>query len=237
MTIASALSRRAVRGAALLLFLFVAISWLSGQEAGGQFIPEIISHSGSPLLLELSIPDPEGRLAAVTVESPVSHSSYQIPPNPEREAVQLTLSPFLAPGVYDLRIVMQVDREGESLQIETPARVGFVDFVFGRDNLRFGNNAEYTSVIGTFGEILDAWLDDRFGGISDAELVPLVDYMYQFFGRRSGRCYAFSGSEVRFWHWPELLPNYHDETYDLRAAFARTQQEMNFLQIDMAFDH
>ena len=237
MTIASGSNRRAVRGAVLLLFLVVAISRLPGQEAGGQFIPEIITHSGSPLLLEFSIPDPEGRLITVAVESPVSCSSYQIPPDPEREAVQLTLSPFLAPGVYDLRVVMQVGREGESLQIESPARVGFVDFVFGRDNLRFGNNAEYTSVIGTFGEILDAWLNDRFGGISDVELVPLVDYMYQFFGRRRGRCYAFSGSEVRFWHWPELLPNYHDETYDLRATFARTQQEMNFLQIDMAFDH
>ncbi|MBU8913654.1 MAG: hypothetical protein KOO61_06485 [Spirochaetales bacterium] len=236
-TTARASNRKATRGAALLLLLCVAISRLPGQEAGGQFVPEIISHSGSPLLLELSIPDPQGHVKAVTVESPVSHSSYQIPPDPDREAVQLTLSPFLAPGVYDLRVALQVDQEGELLQIESPARVGFVDFVFGRDNLRFGNNAEFTSLMGTFGEILAAWLDDRFEGISDVELVPLVDYMYQFFGRRSGRCYAFSGSEVRFWHWPELLPNYYDATYDLRAALVQTQREMNFLQIDMAFDH
>ncbi len=236
-TTTGAVNRRALCGAAFFLFLFTAIARLPGQEADGQFIPEIISHSGSPLLLELSIPDPQARLTAVTVESPVSYSSYEIPPDPDREAVQLTLSPFLAPGVYDLRVVMEVDQEGESLEIEYPARIGFVDFVFGRDNLRFGNNAEFTSLMGTFGEILAAWLDDRFEGISDVELVPLVDYMYQFFGRRSGRCYAFAGSEVRFWHWPDLLPSYYDATYDLRAALTLTQREMNFLQIDMAFDH
>ncbi len=242
-----------MRGVTLLLLLIVAITWLPGQEAtlspsdseeiiatsrpGDLPIPNIVCHSGSPLLLELSIPDPQGRLTAVTVESPISYSSYQIQPDPDRETVQLTLSPFLVPGVYDLRIAMQVHQEGEPRQIEFPVRVGFVDFVFGRDNLRFGNNAEYASVIGTYGEILAAWLDDRFGGISDVELVPLVDYMYQFFGSRSGRCYAFAGSELRFWRWPELLPTYYDETYDLRAAVRRTQQEMNFLQIDMAFDH
>ncbi len=240
-TITSASNRTATRGTVVLMFLIGAITWLPGQEAAqspsDQFIPDIGSHSGSPLLLELSIPDPQGGVTAVTVESPVSYSSYRIQPNPDREAVQLTLSPFLAPGVYDLRIVTQVHLEGETLQIESPVRVGFVDFVFGRDNLRFGNNAEYASVVGTFGEILTTWLDDRFGGVSEVDLVLLVDYMYQFFGRRSGRCYAFAGSEVRFWLWPELLPSYYDATYDFRAGARRTQQEMNFLQFDMAFNH
>jgi len=234
-------NRSAMRRTAALLFLIVAITWLPGQETplppGDQFVPEIVTHSGSPLLLELSIPDPQGRLTAVTVQNSVSSSSYQIAPDPDREEVLLTLSPFLTPGVYDLRIEMETVMEGELSQIESRVQIGFVDYVFGRDNLRFGNNAEYTSAIGTYGEILAAWLDDRFGEVSDVELVPLVDHMYQFFGNRSGRCYAFSGSELRFWRWPDLLPSYYDETYDLRAGYARTQREMNFLQLDMAFDH
>jgi hypothetical protein len=230
-------NRRAMRGAAVLLFLIGAVTWLPCQDVGDQIVPDIASHSGSPLLLELTVPDPQGRLTSVAVESQGSYASYRIPPKADRGTVELTLSPFLAPGAYDLRIVMQVDVEGESLQIESPVRVGFVDFVFGRDNLRFGNNAEYTSVIGSFGEILAAWLDDRFGAVSDAQLVPLVDYMYQLFGNRSGRCYAFSGSEVRFWRWPELLPSYYGATHDFRAGVRSTQQAMNFLQLDMAFDH
>ena len=91
LTTTSASNHKATRGAVVLMLLIGAITWLPGQEApqspSDQFIPNIGSHSGSPLLLEFSIPDPQGGITAVAVESPVSYSSYRIQPNPDREAV------------------------------------------------------------------------------------------------------------------------------------------------------
>ena len=103
-----------MRRFATFLFFIVAISWLPGQDAP-QFIPEIITHSGSPLLLELSIPDPKGQLSSVAVETGISSTSYEIQPLADRDVVQLTVSPFLVPGSYDLRVLMEADLDGETL--------------------------------------------------------------------------------------------------------------------------
>jgi len=197
---------------------------------------EIVSHSGSPLLLNLKISDPDAVLRAVTVETTSSSAIYRIPPDPERTELTLSLSPFLGPGVYDVRIFMDVEMDGNLLRIEESAQVGFVDFEFGRDNMRFGNNGDYESTIGDYGQILMDWTKDRFGDVDEIHLVPLIDYMYGVFGERSGRCYAFAGTEVRNWLYPDLLPSYYDGTYDLRPASTRVQRDMNYLQLDMAFN-
>ncbi|TFH03911.1 MAG: hypothetical protein E4H09_04440 [Spirochaetales bacterium] len=199
------------------------------------FIPQVHSYSGSPLLLEIEIPDPESLVTEVVVQTIAASLTYEIPRDPDRDKVALVLSPFMKPGTYDLRIGVTTDTL-EPPDPADPIRVGFVDFVWGSDNLRFGNNAEYKSLIGTFGEILVSWVEERFGGVSEAEAVVLIDYMYQYFGAESGRCYAFAGTELRLWKWPELLPAYFDEAYDLRPASTIVQRDMNFLQLDIAFD-
>ena len=80
-------------------------------------------------------------------------------------------------------------------------------------------------------------LDKRFGPIDDPSLVLLVDFMYGLFGANPGRCYAFAGSEVRYWLWPELLPTHYRTAHDLRGTLARYQREMNYLQFDLVFEH
>jgi hypothetical protein len=84
---------------------------------------------------------------------------------------------------------------------------------------------------------LAEWLETRFGEVDEGDLVLLVDYMYGLFGKNTGLCYAFSGTEVRYWRWPELLPSYYDSTHDISGQVARYQREMNFLQFDILFDH
>lgn len=197
-------------------------------------IPVVSSFSGSPLLLDVSVPDPEGTLRAVTFRTDVSTIDYRVHADPERDALRLYVSPFLASGVHELEIVADHGSRGS---VENRLRVGFVDFVWGRDNLSFGNNSQYTSVIGTFGEILETWLDERFGEIPAADRILLIDYMYSLFGRNTGRCYAFAGTEVRYWRRPELLPTYYDSVHDLSGAVSRYQREMNYLQFDIVFDH
>ncbi len=208
----------------------------SGDDASvaAPLLPNVYCFSGSPLLLQVNVPDPKHSLAAVRIDSGTSSMAYSIPDDPEREALQLYVSPFLGPGLYELDIELET---GEGVVSRSNLDVGFVDFVWGRDNLSFGNNSEYASVIGTFGEILAEWITARFGEIDEADLVLLVNYMYGLFGRNTGRCYAFSGTEVRYWRWPDLLPSYYDSAHDLRGNVARYQREMNFLQFDIVFDH
>ncbi len=167
-------------------------------------LPNVYCFSGSPLLLQVNVPNPGQSLESISIESATSSISYSVSQELDRDALQLYINPFLSPGLYELEITLQTRSGAES---QSRLDMGFVDFVWGRDNLSFGNNSKYISVIGTFGEILVEWLDARFGEVDKADVVLLVNYMYGLFGHNTGLCYAFSGTEVRYWRWPELLPS------------------------------
>ncbi len=196
--------------------------------------PDIRSFSGNPLLLQLIVTNPSARLRELALRSESSTLSYRIPDDLDRDELVIHASPFFGPGIHDVEIRMEC-RDGSI----RPAsfQVGFIDFVWGRDNLSFANNDSYKSVIGTFAEILADWIVERFGRIDDADLVLLVDYMYGLFGTNTGRCYAFAGTEVRYWLWPDLLPARYRTAHDIRGSVARYQREMNYLQFDLVFEH
>ena len=220
--------------AAILLAFFA--GFVSGQDDTPPESPglDVFCFSGSPPLLQVHIANPEQTLSSVVLESEISTMSYRIPPDGAGGELEIYLHPFLKPGLYEFEISLGTTDGAED---RTRYDIGFVDFVWGRDNLRFGNNSRYESVVGSFGEIFIEWLDERFGDVDPAAQVLLINRMYDFFGRNTGRCYAFSGTEVRYWRWPDLLPGYYDSTHDLRGTVARYQREMNFLQFDMAFDY
>lgn len=197
-------------------------------------LPNVYCFSGSPLLLQVNVPSPWQLLESISIESAMSSISYSVPEDQDRDALQFYINPFLSPGLYQFEITLTTRSGAES---QSQFDVGFVDFVWGRDNLNFGNNSKYISVIGTFGEILAEWLGARFGELDEADVVLLVNYMYGLFGQNTGRCYAFSGTEVRYRRWPELLPSYYDSAHDIRSSATRYQREMNFLQFDIVFDH
>jgi hypothetical protein len=206
---------------------------VNASPAGGP-LPNVYCFSGSPLLLQVNVPDPEQQLESISITSATSSMFYSVPEDPDRDALQLYVNPFLSPGRYALEIDLQMrDGSGSTSLMD----VGFVNFVWGRDNMSFGNNSKYVSVIGTFGEILSMWLDARFGELDETDVVLLVNYMYGLFGKNTGRCYAFAGTEVRYWRWPELLPSYYDSAHDIKGNASRYQREMNFLQFDIVFDH
>jgi len=222
----------------ILTLLFTSAVFLHPEESSlsGTDIPTVQCYSGSPLLLEMEVPDPDGSLTQVLLHTTSSTLCYHLPTGPQREKVNITVSPFYAPGVYDLIIDLYRGENVTESASHFSLQIGFVDFVWGRDNFKFGNNNEYKSTIGTYAEILNSWVTERFGGTDQAELVLLDEYMYSLFGKHTGRCYAFSGSELRYWRWPELLPRYYKSTYQLPAFVSRYQRDMLFLQFDVVYD-
>lgn len=237
MRFARADSGRRVISLIVAIYALVTIrSAFGDQSATSQDlpIPRVEAFSGSPLLLEITLDDPERRVSVVRVESEISTQEYRLLPEVDREPLILRVSPFLQSGVYDLEVTVVADDGREARNMLS---LGFVDFVWGRDNMSFGNNTQYESVVGTFGEALADWVAERFGEVDEPDMVLLVDYMYSLFGRNTGRCYAFAGTEVRYWLWPELLPPYRRSAHDLRADRPQNQRNMNFLQFDIVFDH
>ena len=222
----------------LAALMFFGSLWsINGQESSSPAaapLPDVYCFSGSPLLLQVNVPDPGQILESISIKSETSSFFYSFPLVQERDALQIYINPFLSPGQYELEIALQTRNGAES---QSRLDMGFVDFVWGRDNLSFGNNSKYKSVIGTFGEVLAEWLYARFGEVNEADTVLLVNYMYGLFGKNTGYCYAFSGTEVRYWLWPELLPSYYDSAHDLRSSASRYQREMSFLQFDIIFNH
>ncbi|NBB90765.1 MAG: hypothetical protein GVY23_06115 [Spirochaetes bacterium] len=244
---------------ALALLCGVPIAAASANEHAA-LRPELRSSSGSPLLLEVILEDPPPKLEEIVVRTGSSElrfdatglgtgraaeagtaaedpSAAEEGPTAEdpadRDPLVLTLTPFLEPGVYDLEIELRGERFREVATFE----VGFVDFVWGRDNFRFGNNADYESRVGDYSRVLSDWLEKRFGSVSDAERALLVHYMYGLFGENPGRCYAFTGSQLRYYRNPDTRPSYVDKTYDIRMRSTRSQREMHELQLDMVYDH
>jgi hypothetical protein len=236
--------RRTARRVLTALLFFAALSPAFGQTASaGEGVkpppdpiplPDVYCFSGSPLLLQVNVPDPERVLDSISIETAMSSFAYSVSGVDGRDAFQFYINPFLYPGHYQMDITLHT-RSGNKSQSRLD--VGFVDFVWGRDNLSFGNNTEYVSVIGPFGKVLEEWIKARFGDVDEADTVLLVNYMYGLFNQNTGYCYAFAGTEVRYWRWPDLLPTYYKTTHDLRGDVERYQREMNFLQFDIIFDH
>ena len=61
--------------------------------------------------------------------------------------------------------------------------------------------------------------------------------MYGLFGENPGRCYAFTGSQLRYYRNPDTLPSYVDQVYDIRMRSTRSQRDMHELQLDMVYDY
>ena len=207
---------------------------VSSQEGGASDEPsyklELHSFSGSPLLMQLTLEDPQERFDRVVIAAAGASLTYRLSEPGGR--VTVPLSPFFSPGVHDLVVRLS----GPESNVDVPYRVGFVDFVWGRDNFRFGNNADFETLNGDYSLALFAWLEERFGEIDDADKVLLVAYMYSLFGTNPGRCYAFSGSQYRYITTPEALPMYNDSVYDVRGGSERVRRGMHFLQMDIVFD-
>ncbi|NBC28394.1 MAG: hypothetical protein GVY29_00200 [Spirochaetes bacterium] len=158
----------------------------------------------------------------------------------------MPFSPFRRPGVHALSI--RIEPAGGALDETAGAAgagrveftVGFVDYVWGRDNFRFANDAEYRTSLDPYSVMLFEWLEERFGGegeVGEREKALIVHEMYTLFGKNAGRCYAFAGSQLRYYRRPGLLPRYYDSVYEASQRNRLLRREMTFLQMDLVFHH
>lgn len=226
-------------------------------SSGSPLLLEILVAAPPAGLREIIVETDDARLR-FAVDSPRSLGRPDLPAptaageGPREETredgpLAIAVTPFLEPGVYEVTVTLAGTGQGPARASAADAgatpvvtaayEVGFVDFVWGRDNYRFGNNRDYESRIGDYSEILSHWLEARFGGVEEAELALLVHYMYGMFGENAGRCYAFAGTQLRYFRDPAALPRYIDTVYDTRERSPRAQREMNELQLDMVYDY
>jgi hypothetical protein len=170
----------------------------------------------------------------------------EAPRDAETAETVIPFSPFRRPGTHELSI--RLDGGGADPAVAerpTPAAeprrlhftVGFIDYVWGRDNFDFANDAEYRKSLDSYSVMLTQWLEERFEGVSEAEKALLVHEMYTLFGKNAGRCYAFAGSQLRYYRRPELLPRYYDTLYEVSERNRVLRKEMTFLQMDVVFHH
>ncbi|MFW6215465.1 MAG: hypothetical protein ACOC45_05920, partial [Alkalispirochaetaceae bacterium] len=234
-------SRRSGTDAELLipaLILLLTLPSLLGADPRSPELEalQLRSFSGTPLLLEIALredfPVP-GKLIARSGGD--MHTFTLLEPPPEH-ASGLRLSPYLVPGRYELEFELEALKEGGATLGSWSYTISFTEFVWGRDNYRFGNNADYESVIGDYSEILSSWLEERFDLQDPGDRVILTDLMYSLFGRNSGRCYAFSVSGLSYLLDPDSLPEPYESVYDIRPGVSRIQREMNYLQFDVVYD-
>jgi len=224
----------------LLLILFISISTLVPLAAldfegtigdlEAAFTLKLRSRSGSPLILEFLIEDPQQGLKQLSIETEVGDASFLLP---ELEHFETFLSPFYEPGIYTVTVSV----ESEDAVWKRDLVIGFSDFIWGRDNFRFSNiRSEYWGIL-PYSKALFPWAEKRFGIKNQEDLMLLLNVTYHIFNGRIGRCYAFSGSQVRYVRNPELLPRYYSKVYNIRETNIPVQTEMNMLQNDIMYDH
>ncbi len=190
---------------------------------------ELRSRSGTPLLLELNGSDPELVVERVKLESAAGSARFEIG---DSDSFELTFGPFQEVGVHDLELTVETAYGS----CRRALVVGFAEFKWGRDNFRFTNARSPHGSVRPYSKVLFPWAEKRFGAVQPEDKVILLEFAYRLFGGRIGRCYAFSGSKLRYIRDPDRLPRYYDSVYAVREPVSAVQDEMNLLQNDIMFN-
>lgn len=214
-------------------------SWQDGNDPAA--VVSVQSRSGSPLLLEFTVtfpdfPEKPHPFTDFSIHSDSGYSFFSIPS--DRQAMEFALTPFTEPGSYTLTLSLVSDAEiSENDRYTKELEIGFADFIWGRDNFRFSNvRSEYWGIL-PYSDLLFKWADERFGNLEPAGLTVILDYAYRIFSGSMGRCYAFTGSQVRYRLDQGFLPSYYSTLYDVRETNTTVQTRMNMLQNDIMYDH
>jgi hypothetical protein len=214
-------------------------SWQNGKDPAA--VVNVQSRSGSPLLLEFAVafpdfPEKPHPFTGFQIHSDSGYSFFAIPS--DRQEMEFALTPFTEPGSYSLTLSLVSDADPSGNDRYTKElEIAFADFIWGRDNFRFSNvRSEYWGIL-PYSNLLFKWAGERFGNLEPAGLTVILDYAYRIFSGSMGRCYAFTGSQVRYRLDPGFLPSYYSTLYDVRETNTTVQTRMNMLQNDIMYDH
>ncbi len=141
--------------------------------------------------------------------------------------------PYRNKGVYRLTVYLH---SSYGIFIR-PFDIAFTDFIWGRDNYNFANDGKFENSIDFVSKTVIDWAEDRFGSLSQEQQVLLLYVMYSIYKGSIGRCYGFSGGEVYYILFPDLIPPIYSNTYAMDEGDIRIIKEMDYVQNDIVFSH
>jgi hypothetical protein len=141
--------------------------------------------------------------------------------------------PYRNKGVYRLTVYLH-----SSFGIFTrPFDIGFTDFVWGHDNYNFANDDKFENSIDFVSKTVIDWAEARFGSLTQEQQVLLLYVMYSIYKGSIGRCYGFSGGEVYYILFPDLIPPLYSNTFAMDERDIRIIKEMDYAQNDIVFTY
>jgi len=193
---------------------------------------EIQCHSGTPPVLEFVLTDPEKIVENVSFdfENDGVIDLHILRKNQIGEVVFRGI-PYRKEGNYLLTTYLET-KMGKLIK---KYQIGFTRFVWGIDNFSFANDGKFEDGIDFVSQTVLQWAEERFGEISSEQKVLLLYLMYNLYKGSIGRCYGFSGGEIRFMLYPEKLPPPYWNTFSIIETDPRVIRDMDFIQNDIVF--
>jgi len=190
---------------------------------------DIISHSGTPPVLEFELKDPDKIVTRIDFDFD-SDGNIDMAVEPDREVVFRGV-PYRRAGEYRLHASLQT-KYGSFKRVYT---VSFTPFVWGKNNFNFANDGIFENKIDFVSDTIIDWAQDRFGALTPDQKVLLLSIMYRMYKGSIGRCYGFTGGEIYYLNHPEKLSVPYECAYDLREDDMNVIREMDYIQNDIVF--
>jgi len=195
---------------------------------------EIQTHSGTPPVLEFVLHDPEKIVKKVSFdfEKNAKIDLEILRENQDSEVVFRGV-PYRSRGFYFLTAFLHTDTR----IIQNSFKIGFTDFEWGKDNFSFANDGKFENGIDFVSRTVLQWARERFGEMNRDQEVLLLYLMYNLYKGSIGRCYGFSGGEIRYMLYPEDIPHPYWNTYSIIEMDPRVIRDMDYIQNDIVFSN
>ncbi len=216
------------------LFLFAEDPGGPSKEAygdkNGSVSLDIECHSGTPLVLEFVLRDPQNLVRRVLFDFDRDGNTDLAVDKTVNETVFRGI-PYREAGVYRPLVKLETDFG----VFERSFVVAFADFVWGRDNYSFANDGQYEDYNDFVSERLIEWAGERFEPLDGEEEVLLLSSMYDLYKGSIGRCYGFTGGQIYYLDDPERFPEGYGDVYELSELNETVIRAMDYVQNDIVF--
>jgi hypothetical protein len=218
------------------LFLTIILSSVSLSAQQQKFTEpvqlDIESHSGTPLVLEFVLRDTEKKVRWVSFDWDGDGRRDLMVRSGENEVVFRGI-PFRKPGSYRMSAWLHT-REGT---LKRDYTVTYTDFIWGRDNFQFANDGKFENSTDFVSDTVVTWAQERFGPLDQNDRVLLISVMYDIYKGSIGRCYGFTGEQIKYLQNPELIPPLLQSIYWMQEGDGTIYKDMDWIQNDIVFSN
>jgi hypothetical protein len=193
---------------------------------------DIESHSGTPLVLEFVLRDTEKKVRWVSFDWDGDGRRDLMVRSGENEVVFRGI-PFRKPGSYRMSAWLHT-REGT---LKRDYTVTYTDFIWGRDNFQFANDGKFENSTDFVSDTVVTWAQERFGPLDQNDRVLLISVMYDIYKGSIGRCYGFTGEQIKYLQNPELIPPLLQSIYWMQEGDGTIYKDMDWIQNDIVFSN